>query len=88
MSPLFSPLCSNIGCSLVVATYGDGEGVNIVWSNLGPESRGFSLLQQIKLGYWCGFRLKSGLLARSGDGMGYVYSPSISSHSHVEKMEA
>ena len=44
MSPLFSSLCSNIGWSLVVATYGDGEGVNIVWSNLSPESRGFSLL--------------------------------------------
>ena len=31
MSPLFSPLCLDIGWSSMAATFGDGEGVKTGW---------------------------------------------------------
>ena len=73
--------------SMVVVASGDGEGVKIRWALLVPKA-GTSVpycesdLALLVLG------LESRLVVISDDSMGYVYSPSMSSHYEIENMDS
>ena len=84
VSPFFSPLWSNSGWTLLIAfAFEDGEGVKIdraIW-----VSKAGSLVSYDESALVASsvFGSEFGLVVRSGDGMGLVYSPLTSSPSKV-----
>ena len=87
VSPLLSPLWSDSGWTLLVATtFGNGNGVKIGWAILIPKARTSVPCEGSDFVVGGVLSLESGLVVRSGNGTGFVYSPLMSSPSEVENM--
>ena len=87
MSPLFSTLWLDSGwTSLIAATFGSGKGMKISLAILVPKAgtsspcSGLDLIAGVVLG------LEFGLVERFDNGMGSIYSSSMSSSSKVENI--
>ena len=73
---------------MVIIASRDGEGVKIGWAILVPKEGTSVPYYGSDLVVGAVLSLESRLVVRSDDGMGSVYSPSMSSHSEVENMDS
>ena len=86
---IFSSLWSNSGrISLVVAASSDGEGVKISWALLVPKAGTSSSYGGLDSVASMAIGSEFKLVVRFGDGMGFVYSLLMSSHSKVENIDS
>ena len=71
---------------LIVDASDDSEGVKICWAILVPKARTSIFCDKSALVVGSILGSESGLLVRSNEGMGSMYSPSMSSPSKVENI--
>ena len=92
MSSLFSPLRSDSSWSLVAASSSHGEGVKTSWLILvlkvGSIVSCGSSVSIVDESFTSVLGFESGLVVRSGYGIRYMYSPSMSSLSNMDKMKS
>ena len=86
MSPHFTLLCSDSSCTFEATTSSDGKGVKISMLMLVPKAGATIPCGTSVLIVGVVLSSESGLVVRSRDGMGSVYSPSMSSLYEVKNM--